>query len=149
MRLMRNVPTLDLADADLAIAAMREALTNEAKSAAVVVADAQGELLSLCRLDGAPATAMTIAKNKAWTAATQKRPTRLIGARLKNPDESFDISYYGDPRACGWAGGLPVLDAEGACVGSVAVSGLPELEDERIASIGVAAVELSLGRAGS
>lgn len=138
---MRNVPTLDLADADVAIAAMREALTNEGKSAAIAVADAQGELLSLCRLDGAPATSLTIAKNKAWTAATQGKPTRAIGARLKSPDEAFDIAYYGDPRACGWAGGLPVRDAEGRVVGAVAVSGLPELEDERIAGVGVAAIE--------
>ncbi|MBW2464884.1 MAG: heme-binding protein, partial [Deltaproteobacteria bacterium] len=69
-----------------------------------------------------------------------------IGARLRKADEAFDVAYYGDVRACGWAGGLPVRDAAGVVVGSVAVSGLPELEDERIAGIGVAAIEQSLGR---
>lgn len=142
---MRNVPTLDLADADVAIAAMREALVREQKTAALAVADAQGALLALCRLDGAPATSLIIAQNKAWTAATQGKPTRAIGARLKNADEAFDIAYYGDPRACGWAGGLPVRDAAGRVVGAVAVSGLPELEDERIAGIGAAALEARVG----
>ena len=37
------------------------------------------------------------------------------------------------------AGGLPVL-ADGVVVGAVAVSGLPEDEDERIARIGLAAI---------
>ena len=136
--------TLDLADADVGIAAMREALATEGRVAALVVADTQGELLVLCRLDGTPASSLTIARNKAWTAATQGKPSREIGARLRNADEAFDVAYYGDVRACGWAGGLPVRDAAGVVVGSVAVSGLPELEDERIAGIGVAAIAQSL-----
>lgn len=140
---MRNVPTLDLADADLGVAAMRDALTSEGRFAAVAVANAQGELLALCRLDGTPASSLTIAVNKAWTAATQGKPSRAIGARLRNAEEAFDVAYYGDGRACGWAGGLPVRDPAGRVVGSVAVSGLPELEDERIAAIGVAAIAAS------
>lgn len=141
---MRNVPTLDLEDADAAIAAMREALVRDGKAAAIAVADAQGELLALFRLDGTPASSLTIARNKAWTAATQGKPTRAIGARLRSPDEAFDIAYYGDARACGWAGGLPVSDGDGNVVGAVAVSGLPELEDERVAAVGVAAIAARL-----
>ncbi|MDQ3035600.1 MAG: heme-binding protein [Myxococcota bacterium] len=142
---MRNVPTLELADADVAIAAMRDALSREPKPAVIAVADAQGELLALARLDGAPASSITIARNKAWTAATQGTPTRAIGARLRSADEAFDIAYYGDARACGWAGGLPVRDRDGHVVGAVAVSGLPELDDERIAAVGLAAIEQRLG----
>lgn len=137
---MRTVATLELREADVAIDAMREALMREGKVAALAVADAQGAILVLCRLDGTPATSLTIASNKAWTAATQGNPTREIGARLRSTDEAFDIQYYGDPRACGWAGGVPVRDATGAVVGAVAVSGLPELEDERIAMVGAAAL---------
>ena len=144
---MRNVATLELGDADVAIAAMREMLRAEGKVAALAVADAQGEILVLCRLDGTPASSLKIATHKAWTAATQGKPTRAIGARLRSADEAFDIQYYGDPRACGWAGGLPVRDASGAVVGAVAVSGLPELEDERIAAAGVAALSASIGAA--
>jgi glc operon protein GlcG len=145
---MRSIPSLDLADATRAIAAMRAALEHEQKAAALAVSDVHGDLLILVRLDGAPATSLTIAANKVWTAATQGRATRAIGARLRNPDEAFDISYYGDRRACGWAGGLPVRDREGQVVGAVAVSGLPELEDERIAAIGVAALEGTASPAG-
>ena len=37
-----------------------------------------------------------------------------------------------------------VIDVAGAVLGAVAVSGLPELEDERFAAIGKAAIEGSL-----
>jgi glc operon protein GlcG len=137
---MRNVSTLDLADAERALVAMREVLAREGKSAVLAVADVHGDIVAMVRLDGAPASSLTIARNKAWTAASQGEATRAIGARLRNEDEAFDITYYGDPRACGWGGGLPVRDVHGNVVGSVAVSGLPELEDERIAAIGVAAI---------
>lgn len=138
---MRNVPTLDLADAERAITAMRTELDREGKVAVLAVADAHGDVIALVRLDGAPASSLTIARNKAWTAASQGEATRAIGARLRREDEAFDIAYYGDARACGWGGGLPVRSPDGRVVGAVAVSGLPELEDERVAAIGVAAIK--------
>lgn len=137
---MRTLTTLDLADAERAITAMREVLARDGKTAVLAVADAHGDVIAMVRLDGAPASSLTIARNKAWTAASQGEATRAIGARLVSPDEAFDIAYYGDPRACGWGGGLPVRDRDGNVVGAVAVSGLPELEDEHVAAIGVAAI---------
>lgn len=141
---MRTISVLDLEDATVAIAAMRAALVAAGKTAAIAVADGHGDLVALERLDGTPASSVTIAANKAWTAATQQRATGAIGARLRKADEAFDIAYYGDRRACGWAGGLPVRDRDGTVVGSVAVSGLPEREDEEIAEVGRAAVEARL-----
>ena len=142
---MRTISTLDQDDAARAVEAVQAALLSEDRAAVIAVADAHGDLLMLLRLDGAPATSITIATNKAWTAATQGIATRAIGARLRSEAEAFDIAYYGDRRACGWGGGLPVMDRAGTVLGAVAVSGLPELEDERFAAIGKAAIEGSLG----
>jgi glc operon protein GlcG len=141
---MRTISTLDQDEAARAVEAVRVALASEKKNAVIAVADAHGDLLMLLRIDGAPAASITIATNKAWTAATQGVATRTIGARLRSEAEAFDIAYYGDPRACGWGGGLPVVDRGGSVLGAVAVSGLPELEDERFAAIGKAAIEESL-----
>ncbi len=138
---MRKLNTLDRADAMLAVSAIREALERESLAAVIAVADVHGDLVALERLDGAPATSIAIATNKAWTAATQGVATSSIGARLRDTDEAFDIAYYGDRRACGWGGGLPVRDRAGDVVGAVAVSGLPEREDERFAAIGRDAIE--------
>jgi glc operon protein GlcG len=95
-------------------------------------------------VDGAPASSVRIAMNKAWTAASQGTPTRSIGDRVRSA-ERLDIAYYGDERACGWGGGLPVVHA-GIVVGSVAVSGLPEADDEAVAEIGRRAIEAALAR---
>ena len=138
---MRTISTLDQDDATRAVEAVRAALVSESKTAVIAVADVHGDLLMLLRVDGAPATSITIATNKAWTAATQGIATRAIGARLRSEAEACDIAYYGDRRACGWGGGLPVMDRAGTVLGAVAVSGLPELEDERFAAIGKAAIE--------
>jgi len=141
---MRVTRTLDLGDARAGLEAMRAALESEGKAAVIAVADAHGDAIALSRLDGAPASSITIALNKAWTAATQGSATSAIGARLRSSEEAFDIAYYGDRRACGWGGGLPVVAHDGTVLGSVAVSGLPEREDERIAQLGKRAIESGL-----
>jgi glc operon protein GlcG len=126
-------------EAALATDAIREELARTGRAAVIAVADAHGELISLVRLDGAPPASILIAANKAWTAARERRPTREIGQAARNPETGFDIAYYGDARYVGWGGGVPVV-VDGAVVGSVAVSGLPEAEDMELAAIGVAAI---------
>lgn len=131
--------TLDRADAERAISAMTQLLVLEGKPAVMAVADAHGDLVLLARMDGAPPSSVTIATNKAWTAAREGVRTYEIGQRAKSEDDAFDIAYYGDDRYIGWGGGVPVL-VEGVVVGAVAVSGLPELEDQRVAEAGAHAI---------
>ena len=139
---MRTFTTLDLRDARRALAAMREALLRDGLAAVILVADAHGDPLVLERSDGAPASSVTIARNKAFTAASEGVPSRAVGDRVRSP-ERLDIGYYGDPRICGWAGGVPVRH-DGRVVGAVAVSGLPEDDDERIALLGAAAIAIAV-----
>jgi glc operon protein GlcG len=136
---MRSLTTLDRADAERAIAAITDLLELEGKPAVVAVADAHGDLVALVRLDGAPPSSVTIAMNKAWTAAREGVRTYEIGQKAKSEDDAFDIMYYGDHRYVGWGGGVPVIFEE-QVIGAVAVSGLPELEDQRIAEAGVHAI---------
>jgi glc operon protein GlcG len=134
---MRAMQTLELLEAERAVVAMRAALGET--PAVLCVADAHGDPLLVVRLSGAKASSVTIALNKAYTAARERVRTYDIGQRYKNAGEAFDLAYYGDPRYVGWGGGVPVR-VGGEVVGSVGVSGLPELEDQRIAEIGAAAI---------
>lgn len=135
---MKSGRSLDAADAVVAIDAMWNELAG--RRAVIVVADVHGDLLALRRVDGAPPSSVTIASNKAWTAAREGTDTLAIGRRIRTGGEdSFDIAYYGDPRYVGWGGGVPVR-VDGEVVGSVAVSGLPELEDHAIAVLGAGAI---------
>jgi glc operon protein GlcG len=139
---MRTETSVDVTEAALGIAAMRAELARRNALAVIAVADARGDVILLERVDGAPASSIRIAMNKAWTAACQATATRAIGDRVRGT-ERLDVAYYGDPRVCGWAGGLPLRHGE-VVVGSVAVSGLPEDDDEAVAEIGRRAIEAAI-----
>jgi glc operon protein GlcG len=106
------------------------------KTGIVAVADSHGELISFLRMDGSKLTSISIVTNKAWTAARAQKRTSEIGKTIKDPEKGFDVSYYGDPRITGFGGGVPVIK-DGKVIGSVAVSGLSQEEDEELAEIGI------------
>jgi len=126
-------------DAQKAIEVIKNEMLKRGKVGVIAVTDAHGELLALLRVDGAPYTSIQIATNKAYTAARDRKPSRQIGQSLRDPEQGFDIVYYGDPKIVGWGGGLPVL-LDGVVVGAVGVSGLPEMEDIELAQLGVDAM---------
>ena len=136
---MKQTTSLGQEEAQKAIQAIKAELEQRRKAAVIAVADAHGELVGLLRLDGAPLPSIVIATNKAWTAARERRPTRDIGQSARDAHTGFDMAFFGDPRYIGWGGGLPVI-INGECVGSVAVSGLPELEDIDVAQFGIKAI---------
>ena len=136
---MYHSVSLGHTEAQQAIQAIQAELLRRGKAAVIAVADAQGELISLLRLDGARRPSILIASNKAWTAARERRPTRELGQAARDDQDGFDMAYFGDTRYIGWGGGLPVW-LDGAVVGAVAVSGLSEDEDIELAQVGVAAI---------
>jgi len=136
---MQHYISLGHDDAELAIQAIKAELLNRNAAAVISVADVHGELIGLFRLDGAKPASILIAANKAWTAARERKPSRELGQSARDPEDGFDMAYFGDTRYTGWGGGLPVV-VEGSVVGSIAVSGLTEKEDTEMAQIGVAAI---------
>ena len=123
-------------EALFAIEAVIKEAKKRKKSLVVAIADSHGELIGLMRMDRAPLSSIVIAKNKAYTAARERKPSREIGNASKKPGTGFDIAYYGDSNIIGWGGGLPILK-EGEVVGAIAVSGLSEKEDEELAKVGL------------
>lgn len=135
---MKTTRTIGHVEAQAAIAAIQSELARRGKVAVIAVGDDHGELVGLLRLDGAPLPSTTIAANKAWTAARERKPSWELGIASRDPKSGFDMAYYGDPRFVGWGGGVPVI-ANGLVVGSVAVSGLTQEEDAELAAMGAAA----------
>lgn len=134
---MITTRSLSHADAQAAIAAIQAELIKRGKVAVIAVADPHGELIALLRMDGAPLQSVTIAINKAYSAARERKTTLEIGTSMREKQQQ--IAYFGDPRFVGWGGGVPVI-VDGAGVGSVAVSGLSQAEDEELARLGIAAM---------
>ncbi len=136
---MRTIQSLGHAEAQRAIEAVRQEAERRGVAVTVAVADAWGELVGLLRMDGAPVSTVTIASNKAWTAARERMPTEAVGAAARSPEEPHEMDYYGDGRHTGWGGGLPV-QMNGMVVGAVAVSALTSAEDIELARTGMEAI---------
>jgi len=140
---MQQLKTLGDEDARAAIEAIRRGVLRRLRSAVIAVADAYGETIALLRMNGAAFSSVDVSMNKAFTAARLRRPTRLIGRNVRDPETGFDIAYYGNPRFVGFAGGLPVI-VDGVTLGAVAVSGLTQDEDEDLARLGIVAIMAAL-----
>jgi glc operon protein GlcG len=99
---------LNRADARRALDLITGELARRALAAVVAVADDHGELIALERMDGAPLSSITIAMNKACTAARERKSSFDVGRAARHPETGFDIGYYGDPRFVGWGGECPL-----------------------------------------
>jgi glc operon protein GlcG len=124
-------------EAQQLVDAARVDLEHREAGAAVSVVDPHGELLAFLRTDGCPLASITIAINKAFTAARQRMESREVGEASRS--ERFPMTNFGDPRFVTWGGGVPVI-VDGEVVGAIGVSGLPEEVDMEIARAAVAAI---------
>jgi glc operon protein GlcG len=131
--------TIEYAEARRAIDAIYSEVLKRGKAGVIAVCDAHGDLIALARMDKAPLSSITIAINKAYSAARERKPSKEIGNAARNPEKGFDIGYFGDPRFTGWGGGIPIRK-DGNVIGAIAVSGLPQAEDIELAEIGVGVV---------
>lgn len=130
---MYSVPHLSHADAARIVDAIRAELERQGKGAAIAVTDAHGELLAFLRTDSCKLPSITIAINKAFTAARERKPSAEIGQSSR--EQGFPMTNFGDPRYTAWGGGAPIV-SQGVVVGGIGVSGLPEAEDMTLARMG-------------
>jgi len=137
---MRNTSVSDYSEARKIIEVIVEQASQMQKAIAIAVVDAHGELIAFARMDGVPLPSITIAINKAVTAARGRKPTQEIGEKVRHPEKGYDIAYHGDPRFVGWGGGIPVW-RNGEVAGAVGVSGLSANEDVSLAKLGVEVIE--------
>jgi len=139
---MRTLHSIDYSEAKRALELIVDKASQMQKAVVVAVADSHGDLICLARMDGAPVSSIRVAINKAWTAARERKPTKEIGEKVRNPEKGHDIAYYGDPQYVGWGGGVPVWK-NGEVVGAIAVSGLSSNEDIVLATLGVESIAVS------
>jgi glc operon protein GlcG len=135
---MKTKTFLELADIKTVVAAAEAEAVKNQWAVTIAVVDDGGHLLSLTRLDGAPAISAHIAPAKANTAALGRRESKgyedvINGGRY---------SFLSVPELKGMLeGGVPILK-DGYCIGAVGVSGVKSSEDVQIAKAGIAALGL-------
>ena len=118
------------AEARALVTMVGDRLIANGEGAAVAVVDRHGELVAFLRTDGCGLASITIAINKAFTAARERVESSALGERSRI--EGFPLTNFGDPRYTGWGGGVPIV-VDGEVIGAVGVSGLPEAADVELA----------------
>ena len=136
---MKTEYTIEYAEARRALDAIYAEVSKRGKAGVIAICDAHGDLIAFGRMDGAPFSSITIAMNKAYSAARERKPTKEIGNAARHPEKGFDIGYFGDPKFTGWGGGVPVWK-DGQVIGAIAISGLPQAEDIELAEMGAALI---------
>jgi glc operon protein GlcG len=135
---MRTIRTLTHTEAMAMIRVVQEALERDRRGAAVAVVDAHGEPIALLRTDGCRLSCISVALNKAYTAAREQGESKALGDASKR--EGFPLTNFGELRYVSWGGGVPVVLPDGEVVGAVGVSGLSEDEDVALAKLAVRVV---------
>lgn len=115
------------------VRAVQARLEEASLGAAVAVVDPHGELLAFVRTDGCRAPCITVAINKAYTAARECCDSKSLGDAARA--QGFPLTNYGELRYVTWGGGVPIR-VSGEVVGAVGVSGLTEEEDMILAAHG-------------
>jgi uncharacterized protein GlcG (DUF336 family) len=122
---------------DLTLAEAREIIDRGLQKAAelklagaLAVVDANGNVVSISVMEGAPASAAGVARAKAFLAATMQQPTETVAERMEQHPVRFHAysSILRDQPFPG-AGGVPIL-RNGKYVGAIATGpGIPPLTE--------------------
>src|SRR5690606_11125566 len=105
----------------------------------VAIVDGAGALQGYRRMDGAPLASMTLATDKAYTAAATGTDTASLGARLY-ADAPLLHGFRAMPRVLAFQGGHPIV-LDGAHAGGVAVGGGRAEHDAAVAQAAIAAMQ--------
>jgi uncharacterized protein GlcG (DUF336 family) len=124
-------------------AALRHGTEQGFNPLTVAVLDTGGVLVALGRQDGSGNLRPDIAVAKAWGVLGLGMTNRAIAARAADSPEFFtSVAALAGGRILSVPGGVFVLDAHGALLGAVGVTGDASLNDEAAAVAGIAAAGL-------
>jgi uncharacterized protein GlcG (DUF336 family) len=98
----------------------------------VAVVDSWDQLVAFERMDGADLVGITLARDKAFTALTNRMPTRDLAPVVQPGTEFYGYDSIAGGRTIVFAGGMP-LERAGVLVGAVGVSGGDATQDQRAA----------------
>lgn len=102
----------------------------------IAISDESGNLIAFERMDGAKILSVTLANDKAMTAAISKRGTHEYNEASHPGNLTFGIYTCLDGRFCIVGGGLPVFAGD-QVVGGIGCSGGPPDQDMACAQAGL------------
>ncbi len=136
---MQSILRLSLDDArDIASAAALKAVEIGVPMC-ICVTDESGNPIVLERMDGGKVTSITIAQDKAFTAAAARKATHEYNAACIPGNLAYGIHTEVGGRISTVGGGLPIW-VDGQVVGGIGVSSGTPQQDMQVAEAGAAAI---------
>ncbi|MDL2307551.1 heme-binding protein [Desulfovibrio sp. OttesenSCG-928-C06] len=106
-------------------------LAGQGRPVSLAVTDDAGRTVLVYRMPGAGARSTQMALGKAYTAGKMAQSTADFHARLQR--ENLGLADFMDAGFTSLAGGVPLCDPQGECVGGLAISGLAPMDDDAMA----------------
>ncbi len=133
---MLSVNRLDQADARLLIDGAAEKAREIGVPMCIAIVDESGNLVAFERMDGGKVTSITIAQDKAYTAAAARKATHEYNQACVPGNLVFGIHTSMGGRLCVVGGGLPVA-VNGQVVGGIGLSSGTPQQDMECAQAGI------------
>lgn len=141
---MLTIRRLDQNEAQILIAGARAKSVEIGVPMCIAITDEAGQLVAFERMDGGKVTSITIAIDKAFTAAGAKRATHDYGAASQPGKPAYGLNSAIGGRLMVVAGGLPVVVGDEVVGGIGVSSGTPD-QDRACAEAGIARLLAQLG----
>ena len=135
---MITIKRLDQADAQVLIAGASAKAKEIGVPMCIAITDEGGNLVAFQRMDGGKVTSITVAIDKAFTAAAAKKATHEYGAASQPGAPAYGINSAIGGRLMVVPGGLPVI-VDGEVVGGIGISSGTPQQDRDCAEAGIAA----------
>jgi uncharacterized protein GlcG (DUF336 family) len=129
---MQNISRLSLDEARLLVDGAALKSTQMGIPMCIAVADESGNLLAFDRMDGGKISSISIAIDKAFTAAAARNPTHVYNQLCQPGQPTFGIHVTNGGHFCIIGGGLPVR-VDGVVVGGVGISSGTAVQDVEVA----------------
>ena len=100
----------------------------------IAIVDTGGNLVMLQRLDNAQFGSVEVARQKAWSAAAFRRPTRVFQEAIAGGGANLRLLRL--EGASPLEGGIPLV-VDGQIIGAIGVSGVMSEQDGHIAQAGI------------
>ncbi|MFO8140649.1 MAG: heme-binding protein [Marinobacter sp.] len=133
---MLTINRIDLSDARLLIEGAAAKARDIGVPMCIAVVDESGTLIAFERMDGGKVTSVTIAQDKAFTAAAARKATHEYNAVNIPGNLVFGIHTEVGGRLSTVGGGLPVI-VDGDVVGGIGISSGTPPQDRDCAQAGI------------
>lgn len=97
----------------------------------IAIVDSTGNLIHFQRMDGTKVASVTIALDKAYTAASYQKSTGALGKVSQPGTAAYGLITV--PRTIVFQGGVPIKSKDGSTIGGIGISGASAAQDEEIA----------------